>query len=124
MQATKTKPKKRKVSKVSLLIKEFSKRVDNGAKYLNRAKPGWYRNIELDQLNLADASVCVLGQVYTHFWDKVVEEGQEKERGMMTKEESIARGFLLDSAKDGEYELLTRLWWLKIVGLRNKLEIN
>lgn len=39
-------------------------RVERGAAWLNRTKPGWRDLIDLDTLNLAYGDSCVLGQVF------------------------------------------------------------
>lgn len=39
-------------------------RVSKGMALLDRARPGWYRNINLNRLNISDGRACALGQVY------------------------------------------------------------
>lgn len=38
-----------------------------GAKLLDVLKPGWAQRIDLDRLDLADCSACVLGQLFGDF---------------------------------------------------------
>jgi len=40
------------------------KTVDRGAELLDQEAPGWEKKIDLDTLDLASSSCCVLGQVY------------------------------------------------------------
>lgn len=44
------------------------RRAARGAAYLDVVDPGWYRQVDLDQLELADGHLCVLGQRYGAFF--------------------------------------------------------
>lgn len=112
---------KKKILTVSQLIKLFSHRIDNGVKYLNRNKPGWYNKIVLDDLDLKYGHTCIVGQVFGHFWNRVLDKEEKPERNKMAHAKAVERGFILEETKDNEYDLLTRLWWLRVVSLRNKL---
>lgn len=49
-------------------------RVALGAVYLDREHPGWDQNIDLDALDMANATLCILGQLYgywTYHFDHV-----------------------------------------------------
>jgi hypothetical protein len=123
MKAIKQKAK-RKVSKVAKLISDFESRIDKGVAYLNRTNPKWYENIELNNLDLKSPFSCVLGQVFDDFWEKVNREGYIAQKGKMSVDLATERAFVLPTAKDGEYELLTRLWWLRIISLRSNLNLD
>jgi hypothetical protein len=41
--------------------------VHDSAAMLDRVKPGWWKKIDLDTLNLASHRQCVLGQLYGSF---------------------------------------------------------
>lgn len=53
----------------------IEQRVAAGVAWLDENRPAWEETIDLDRLNLRDACLCVLGQVYGGFW-KVVEGGR------------------------------------------------
>jgi hypothetical protein len=42
----------------------IQKRVDNGVKLLNTNKPGWLKKVDIETLDIADDTKCVLGQVF------------------------------------------------------------
>lgn len=53
----------------------IEERVAAGAAWLDKHRPGWADAINLDQLDLADCTVCVLGQVYGDFWNAPLSDG-------------------------------------------------
>lgn len=57
------------------LTPDFRKRIERGAAWLDRVKPGWRDLIDLDTLNLADAESCVLGQVFADEADDLTTDG-------------------------------------------------
>ena len=109
-------------------IKELQKRVDAGARWLNKVKPGWYDNIELDNLEMKDANICICGQLFGHFMDVIIDKEDYSEREehieekyMMTPNQCDARGFdKRDEDSSLVYDLLTSLWLEKIIMLRRK----
>lgn len=44
-------------------------RVAAGAEWLDANRPGWESLVRLDELELADCRLCVLGQVFGHFFE-------------------------------------------------------
>lgn len=46
---------------------ELSKRVNRGVTLLDKHRPGWYKDINLDKLVIASSCECVLGQLYGDF---------------------------------------------------------
>lgn len=45
----------------------IEERVESGARWLDEHRPGWWRRIDLDTLDLGDPCKCVLGQEYGDF---------------------------------------------------------
>lgn len=41
--------------------------VGSGAALLDQKRPGWYREIDLDQLEMGSDTKCVLGQLYGEY---------------------------------------------------------
>lgn len=41
--------------------------VQTGVTRLDARRPGWYDNVDLDTLNIADTKDCILGQLFGHF---------------------------------------------------------
>ncbi len=68
--------------------------------------------------------------MYGNYWKREIEdledgyknEDYEKASNGMTDEEATAHGFLASDLVDGEdaLDVLTRIWWLRIVELRSK----
>lgn len=83
---------------VSLLAKELDQipdRVAAGIKYNDEHDPGWWKLIDLDDLNMSDCDRCIRGQIYRRTHSKDVENAYlafTQEREMETDEE-VALGF-------------------------------
>lgn len=45
----------------------YVEEVNRGAAYLDEVSPGWYLNIDLDNLGMAHLKMCILGQTFGHF---------------------------------------------------------
>lgn len=52
---------------------DFTAKVNAGIALLNSRKPGWQSKINLDTLDLASCSVCVLGQIFGDYYDGIDE---------------------------------------------------
>ena len=46
---------------------QIRSRVNAGVKLLDEKHPGWYKEINLDSLDISDCSQCILGQLYGAF---------------------------------------------------------
>lgn len=94
------------------LVKLYSLRIEAGVRYLDRkfGRSKWLRRIDESALELDNAHMCITGQLFGHFWQWAHEGNNEQ------KAEGL--GFYIEDVKDGEYELLTRLWFLKITELK------
>ena len=95
----------------------YERRVDAGIKWFNKNKLGWVKKIVLSKLDLQDSEVCVLGQLFKDFWDKVYDE--EFEKGKLSDEQAVRLGFNEAYGSD-DFDLLTLLWTLKIKQLKAK----
>jgi hypothetical protein len=104
------------------LINRYEKRVNAGVKWLNKKKPHWLDDIKLDTLNLADAKVCVIGQIFDDFFSKVASPQETKGRYALSFDESASLGFSEgDEGSDKRnYDLLTFVWQQKIKQLKAK----
>lgn len=86
---------------------EIAERVQRGIDWLNANRPGWFHEIDLDNLQMSDCHQCVLGQLYGHFgnWPGYGELG--------------ARDFGFNvSAGAWRFTLLTKEWRNRITELR------
>ncbi len=100
-------------------IKLYNKRIDAGIKWLNKFAKGWIAKIDLKNLDLNDRNACVLGFVFEDFWNQVYSDSDPYcKNEKMSFEKSISLGFAAEE-KDG-YDLLTHLWFCKIVNLKYK----
>lgn len=79
-----------------------SPRIERGAAVLDQNAPGWETKISLDHLDLANASYCVLGQVYGDYDNGLRELDGEVET------HPARYGFLAQG--DEDYDSLTDKW--------------
>jgi len=49
---------------MSTAQREAARRVNDGATFLDRTMPGWWRCIDVGKLDLSDSCRCVLGQLH------------------------------------------------------------
>ena len=92
--------------------------VANGAQWLDDMHPGWWREINLDALNLADCKRCVCGQLARTWYAN--EEGQRGYR-VILQEYDLVRGF--DSCfPDWCYEDLDEEWH-KVITARLEADV-
>lgn len=78
----------------------IEERVATGSAWLDEHRPGWWRRIDLDTLDIVDECGCVLGQEYGSY---VNAPDEIWERGLIA-----GGGF--DAAVIGEYAALTDGW--------------
>jgi len=52
-------------------VEDVADRVEQGARTLNKVRPGWHKEIDLDSLELANTCDCVLGQVFGTYVDGI-----------------------------------------------------
>lgn len=48
---------------------DFASRVRRGAELLDRVRPGWERELDLERLAVRDCHQCVLGQLFGEYKD-------------------------------------------------------
>lgn len=95
--------------------KDLTNRVDAGIAFLNVAKPGWEKKIDLDEFDLQNPWTCVLGEVYGNYFD-----GREK-IGMDENDTAPTYlGFCLGKGRKKQYSLLTKIWKEKVENLRKR----
>ena len=92
------------------ISKNVLKRVDAGVAFLNVVKPDWLKRIDVSKLDLGNAKVCILGELYNSYENGVLVLGLDDETS------SISLGFY-DFDKR-QYEQLTQAWKNKITKLR------
>lgn len=59
----------------------FADEVKRGSALLDRMVPGWYRDLDLDKLNLSSGYACVLGQLSMSRFQTQLRERYEEEYG-------------------------------------------
>lgn len=85
-----------------MTIKE---RVKRGAKWLDKHQSGWYNRIDLDELDLADDQVCIVGQLTQH------NEGYGIVRDFIGHDWTADRGFTAHYGDAcGTFYRLTKRW--------------
>lgn len=96
----------------------FTARVRRGAALLDRTKPGWAEEIDLEKLNLGSGTHCVLGQLYLSYRIGCRKLG-------LSDHVQVESGFYLDFpdwtpnwVDDARYALLTKRWRKYIKGRR------
>lgn len=48
-------------------MSEEHRAVIRGAKFLDKIRPGWYREVKLSSLSMNDCHQCILGQIYGEY---------------------------------------------------------
>lgn len=93
---------------------ELATYVIRGANLLDKHSPGWYDNINVDRLHLADECLCILGQIYGNFFTghNIL---------ALTGPQIIAHGFDLagSQANTQDYQTLEAAWRRRIHSRRN-----
>ena len=67
-------------------MSDIAERVHLGAERLDAARPGWYREIDLDLFDITSWCSCILGQLYGSF-------GEGRRQLDLQAGESLALGF-------------------------------
>ena len=94
----------------------FAARIARGCKVLNKIKPGWTREIDLDDLDMGNCGRCVLGQLFGDF-----SEGAYRvyELGYKPTQSGFTLKYIPEEARAG-YARLTKEWKSKIRELRRR----
>src|SRR5688572_17976392 len=80
----------------------IERRVEAGATWLDERKPGWWRDIDTDALDMADPCRCVLAYTDGDYYQAPI-----------TNEQAYTLGF--DAADDGEeFDALRAAWIVAI----------
>jgi hypothetical protein len=45
-----------------------AQRVASGARFLDKERPGWHKEIKLTKLTMQAGTHCIIGQLYGSFW--------------------------------------------------------
>lgn len=97
-------------------FKDLDKKVSAGVAFLDVVRPGWYKEINTKELDLAESNVCMLGEIYGSYLDGKSELGLQS-----TSAESL--GFYIDAASGkGMYDYLTKSWKQRIAKIRKKFK--
>ncbi len=106
----------------------LEKMVNEGIKLLNKQRPGWFNDIDLDKLSLEECAHCVLGQLYDgNFCDGLKHLGISNEVNYYYGYDSgyFAPRYGFDLDVDGrvnkEWDELNELWVKKITELKQKV---
>lgn len=89
--------------------------VRNGAEVLDEKKPGWHKEVAVDELEILCSNYCILGQVYGHYVDGLDALG-------IDMDESWMYGFYgpHGGGPPGYYDELEELWVKEITERRIK----
>lgn len=93
-------------------------KVKRGTELLDRKAPGWWKSIDLGELNLRLCTKCILGQLYGYYSTglTVLEIPPSN-----TPDEDIAFGFCLHNGHSAlAWAALTELWVQEINSRREK----
>ena len=93
----------------------LKKRINLGVRWLNKTKPNWLKKIKTKSLDFRISDVCILGQIFGSFWNKIYEDRPTK--GQISFSQAEKYGFVESDNKDN---ILTKLWVEKIKELRKK----
>lgn len=90
---------------------DYSEEVDCGVALLNSIYPGWKKEIDLEKLNMALPSSCILGQLYGYYHEVKILHTEEY-------------GFACDHDIPYSYESLTEEWMSRFDKTYNLSEEN
>jgi hypothetical protein len=89
------------------------KRVERGIRYLDKHKPGWRDEVNVETLDLSHGDRCILGQCYGSYGNGAGQLGIEWEKarqlGFAAGTEETPHYFVRD-----EYDSLTEEWKLAL----------
>ena len=99
--------------------KEANTRARKGAKYMDVVRPEWYKEVSPDTLEMSNASVCILGQTFSDYWEAL-------ERLDITDEMAVSLGFIAAGRFDYnksevEFECLTHAWQNELMKRRRAM---
>lgn len=94
-------------------------RVDRGMAKLDKVDPDWIANINLKHLNMANASQCVLGQVFGDYHETMSSSEENQGQMPMSATEAAECGFTSRVTEDSSYtsgiwQALDIVWSYKI----------
>lgn len=91
---------------------DLKKRVAKGAQLLDQKRPGWYREIDTSNLNMAERGDCILGQLYPYYSNGTSELFGHSMYTMAEWREEKDHGFDLGGGWDRihTYGALKRAW--------------
>lgn len=114
-------------------VKKLQGYVNNGVKVLDEkfGRRKWLKGIDLKTLDLGEYDVCICGQMFGEFWDaqfkgfnaQDMRDTFDKKGSEESEQWAIKHGFYADDQGHGNdnyatYDMLTNLWYIKIVTLR------
>lgn len=137
MQAhTTSEVKKKRISaeqkRFRAIVRSLNSRITAGVAYLDRTqgRNKWMSKIDERKLDLEDQKTCVLGQVFEDFWKKINANDPDRsygtvqrKRGLSIKMASSLGFYLYNEEQDTiGYDILTRLWFIRVSLLRIELD--
>lgn len=88
-----------------------------GAAFLDNAKPGWYREIDIQRLDLSIGPNCVIGQLYGGEWGSFSKGilhldivGQTSDLGFSAQDDWFIHEPQLEAQLEAQWEALTDEW--------------
>jgi len=105
--------KKRVVKKRKTIEDKLKDRVRAGIAFLNVVRPGWFRKINTNKLDLSNANVCILGQIEGDFFSgKMIHN--------LDQSLTVNMGFEADFPVTDRYPLLTKFWKREVLKLKRR----
>ena len=101
----------------------FKKQIKKGMKFLDEKVPGWEHRIDLDELDIANCTRCMLGQLFGDY-GRITRDGYLFE--VLSRSESASLGFTVGSftpciLEDRSWHNLTDEW---VDAIDDKLELS
>jgi len=97
---------------------ELNERIDKGVEYLDRVRPGWADEIDLEHLHLVTGCQCVIGQLHGDYskWCRSTDSVDGVAHGFSFSVWEILAGL-------ADWKVLDRLWIARIRALQSKVEL-
>lgn len=95
----------------------FTSDIEAGVQLLNNKKPGWYNEIDIDNLKMSNCSRCILGQLFENYF-----KGLDILGINIYIDDAILYGFNINMVFQNEkyWNILTQEWIDKILQLRSQ----
>lgn len=105
------------------MFQSIEERAAEGAKFMDEARSGWYKEVDLETLHLGWGDCCILGQLFGDYEEGLIELNLT---GPWSETTSRRLGFLVGGYNDTSlgYQKLTEAWKKEIKARLDQEELR